>query len=100
MRRDLIKRAWQEFWTILNELPEEAEIIYFFSKPGPLDSCRVSVLTVGIEDKMAEEAAAWGEKLVVEDADGPNLGEFTRLSFRCDSVEIVALKDKEDANDG
>lgn len=99
MKRDLIKRAWHEFWTILENLPEDAEIVYFYSDAGPLDSCQIHIMTVGIEDKMAEEAEAWGEKLVSEDAENPNMGAFTRLSFRAGTVEIVAMKFKEE-NDG
>lgn len=100
MKRDLIKRAWHEFLTILENLPEDATILEFHSTTGSLDSCRIQVTTVGIEDKMAEEAAAWGEKLVSEDTESPYLGAFTRLSFQAGTVEIVALKFKEETDGG
>lgn len=89
MRRDLIKRALTEFLTILDTLNEDATIISFRSEIGPVDSCRISVLTTGIDDKMEEEAADYGEKLVVEEVDTP-VGDYTRRSFRCGAVEIVA----------
>lgn len=94
MKRDLIKRAWQEFCTILENLPEDAAIISFRGEEGPLDSCRISVLTNGIDDRMDEEAAAWGERLVTKDI-CTDVCDYTRLSFWCDTVEIVAVKFKE-----
>lgn len=89
MRRDLIRRALTEFLTVLDTLNEDATIIAFHSEIGPVDSCRISVLTTGIDDKIAEEAADFGEKLEVEEVNTP-VGDYTRRSFRCGAVEIVA----------
>lgn len=89
MRRDLIRRALTEFMSVLDTLSEDATIIAFHSEIGPVDSCRISVLTTGIDDKMEEEAADYGEKMEVEEVDTP-MGDYTRRSFRCGAVEIVA----------
>lgn len=94
MRRDLIRRALTEFLTVLDTLNEDATIIAFHSEIGPVDSCRISVLTTGIDDKMAEEASDCGEKLEVEEVN-TSVGDYTRRSFRCGAVEIVAAELKE-----
>ena len=98
MRRELIKRALTDFLSILETLNEDATIIAFYSESGPLDSCRISVLTTGIDDKMAEEAADYGEKLEVEEVD-TLVCDYIRRSFRCGAVEIVAAELKEDPED-
>lgn len=90
MRRDLVKRALTEFLSVLDTLNEDAKIIAFHSEIGPVDSCRISVLTTGIDDKIAEEAADYGEKLEVEEVN-TSVGDYTKRSFRCGAVEIMAV---------